>query len=115
MAKRSGLQAGQPRSRRGGSGGVSNAEYPRPLSGCYLPRCVLLSLGACIGSVFSATAAQAQCNASANPSPPAPMQADFSNRSFGPQPPLFIVVSPGLVGCLGPQANSDEPGIPGSP
>src|SRR4051794_12002745 len=116
MAKRSGLQAGQPRSRRGGSGGVSKAEYPGPLSGCYLPRCVLLSLGACVGMVVSATAAQAQCSSSANPSPPQPMHADSSNVSFGPpRYRTFLVFSTGLVGCLGPQAGYDEPGIPGSP
>jgi hypothetical protein len=63
------------------------------------------------------TAAQAQCNSSSNPSPPPAVTANFSNQSFGVNPPLkpYVVTSPGIAGCVGKDGGYSESGVEGSP
>src|SRR3954447_11107637 len=118
MAKRSGLQAGQPRSRRPCSAAVASADFSeRPRRG-HLATSLLFALGAWAGGdVLSASAAQAQCNANASPSPPPPVQANYSNQSFGVTPPLmpYAVTSQGIPGCVGADGDSSQSGMPGSP
>ncbi|MGF6230087.1 uncharacterized protein YhjY with autotransporter beta-barrel domain [Inquilinus ginsengisoli] len=62
------------------------------------------------------TAAQAQCNSSSNPAPAPAASANFSNQSFG-NPPLkpYMVTSPGITGCTGPDGDYGESGVDGSP
>ena len=79
---------------------------------------ILLALGTMtLAQVMAPAAAQAQCNSSSNPSPPSPVVANFSNQSFGNNPPLvpYNVASLGLVGCNGANGGSGESGSPGSP
>ena len=79
---------------------------------------ILLTLGTMtLAQVMAPTAAQAQCNSSSNPAPPSPVVANFSNQSFGNNPPLvpYNVASAGLVGCNGTNGGSGESGNPGSP
>lgn len=79
---------------------------------------ILLALGTMtLAGVMAPDAAQAQCNSSINPAPPSPVVANFSNKTFGNNPPLvpYNVTSFGLVGCNGADGGSGESGQPGSP
>ncbi|WP_159993685.1 autotransporter outer membrane beta-barrel domain-containing protein [Roseomonas sp. 18066] len=79
-----------------------------------------IMLGACAAGQFllpNAGQAQTPCNASGNPAPPAPIQADYANQTFGttaPQTP-YGVVSRGLAGCPGIDGGDGghPPGSPG--
>ncbi|WP_207538740.1 autotransporter outer membrane beta-barrel domain-containing protein [Sabulicella rubraurantiaca] len=75
-------------------------------------------LGVCeLGYLLWPAAAQAQCNSSSNPSPPPPIQADYSNQSFGTTLPLtpYDVRSLGIGGCDGQAGSDGQDGNPGSP
>src|SRR3982750_1791752 len=94
----------------------SSARSKRRQSG-FPPGLVLALCAWGLAPVVSASAAQAQCNTSSNPSPPSPMQANFSNQSFGINPPLmpYSVISVGIPGCIGSNGGTDESGGNGSP
>ena len=78
---------------------------------------ILLALGTVtLAQVLAPAAAQAQCNSSSNPTPPSPVVANFSNQTFGNNPPGAIqrcITWP--RGCNGANGSSGESGSPGSP
>ena len=81
------------------------------------PRLVLALCAWVVAHAVSASTAQAQCNTSNNPSPPPPVQANFSNQSFGMTPPLspYAVTSLGIPGCDGSTGGFNQSGGNGSP
>jgi len=107
---------------RGNRNGTAGSAPRAGLAGpCIpLPWRSTLALGAwAAGSLLLPGAAQAQCSTGANPAPPSPVQADFSNQTFGtapPQPP-YAVVSRGTAGCAGVDGGGNTPqsGSPGQP
>src|SRR3954470_13346049 len=75
---------------------------------------ILLALGTVtLAQVMAPAAAQAQCNSSINPAPPAPVVANFFNQSFGNNPPLvpYNVTSFGSSVALGRMADTVSPAI----
>ena len=76
---------------------------------------VLLALGAgTLTQVMVPAAALAQCSSVSNPTPPAPVVANFFNQTFSNKSP-YNVASAGLVGCTGGDGSLGESGEPGSP
>src|SRR3954466_5945093 len=79
---------------------------------------ILLALVAVtLAQVMAPSAAKAQCNSSIDPAPPAPVVANFFNRTFGQTPPLvpYNLESAGLGGCNGANGGRGESGLPGKP
>src|SRR5689334_8965001 len=78
----------------------------------------ILVLGALVvAHVMSSTTVQAQCSSSSNPAPRPSVQANFSNQSFGTNPPPmpYGVGSFGVPGCAGSDGGDNENGGKGSP
>ena len=76
---------------------------------------ILLTLGTMtLAQVMAPAVAQAQCNSGNNPSPPPPVVANFSNQSFGNNPPLvpYNIASLGLAVALGRMVVPVSPAVP---